>query len=152
MRILSIVRKLTGLGAPPPSALPLPSQPAPLSDEARREKARAIRVHDDASFQAFLALYDEQKDAASADWQNLLGLHYGNPAHSQYDLKRSHEYLLSAANQGHAGAAYNLARYWATGVLGPIEPELAKYWFQRAFENGNTMAGSRCHNSSDTSR
>lgn len=108
----------------------------PMGDDGLTPDERFLKLRQDA-------------EAGDAEAQNALGsLFYSGEAISKdaegkimdYDLESAAGWFYRAAEQGHAGAQFNLGLLYAEGHGVPRDPAKAVEWFAKAAEQGNVDA------------
>lgn len=108
----------------------------PMADDGLSPEERFLKLRQDA-------------EAGDAEAQNALGsLFYSGEAISKdatgkmmdYDLESAAGWFQRAAEQGHAGAQFNLGLLYAEGQGVPQDFAKAVEWFTKAAEQGNVDA------------
>ena len=108
----------------------------PMADDGLSPEERFLKLRQDA-------------EAGDAEAQNALGsLFYSGEAISRdatgkimdYDLEAAAGWFHRAAEQGHAGAQFNLGLLYAEGQGVPQDSTKAVEWFTKAAEQGNVDA------------
>ncbi|MFR9540007.1 MAG: tetratricopeptide repeat protein [Rikenellaceae bacterium] len=82
-------------------------------------------------------------EMGSVNAQNYVGLMYLYGDHVEQDSKIAFQYLLSAANNGHKEAVFQVAEMYNSGTGVAKDKVQAKFWYRRAKELGDTRAESR---------
>jgi TPR repeat protein len=65
---------------------------------------------------------------------------YANGKGTSKDAKQAVYWYKKAAEQGYAGAQYNLGVMYANGEGALQDLSKAKYWIKKAYEGGNARA------------
>lgn len=82
----------------------------------------------------------------SVNAQNYVGMMYLYGDHVDKDSKIAFQYLLSAANNGHKDAVFQVAEMYNSGTGITKNKEQARFWYRKALELGDTRAQSRLRN------
>ncbi len=109
--------------------------------EALYEEGRSNCVKHD--YEVGLPQLMQAVDMGSVNAQNYVGMLYLYGDHVEKDSKIAFQYLLSAANNGHKDAIFQVAEMYSSGMGVAKDRSQAKYWYTRAKELGDSRATSR---------
>lgn len=82
-------------------------------------------------------------EMGSVNAQNYVGMMYLYGDHVERDSKIAFQYLLSAANNGHKDAVFQVAEMYNSGTGTAKDKEQARFWYRKSKELGDTRADSR---------
>ena len=88
--------------------------------------------------------YKKSADQKNPDALFRIGMAYKNgDGNEPVDYSKMIEFFTEAAQAGHSDAQYQLAYSYENGIGVPINVSKAKYWYEKAAEQGNSKARRR---------
>jgi len=111
--------------------------PGPVFSQTLNEARVAVRTHD---YESAVDIYGSLARSGDPDAAYALASMYRVGRGVDKDLELANEWMLKAANAGHARAQYNMGQLSLGENENPESRENARAWFEKAASQGHTMA------------